>query len=75
MFNRINFRSAIVMGLFVLVASFGLADVSMATDPAPSYTVDLTQVTLDITTVITALITLALVVFGGRKVLSLVKRG
>lgn len=70
MFKSIISRSAMLALVLLAVAA-----PAFATDPTPSYTVDLAQVTLDITTVITSLITLALVVFGGRKVLSLVKRG
>lgn len=64
-----------VFGLALAVlAVMGAADLALATDPTPSYTVDLSQVTVDIKAVVVSLIALALVVFGGKKVLALFGR-
>ena len=61
---------ALVMAGVAMVLGAGPA---MAT-ATPSYTVDFSQVQLDVTTVITALIAVTLVIAGGRKVVQLVKR-
>jgi len=64
-----------VGSFYVLLVALMLAPMAaMATEPTPTYTVDLSQVSTDVGAAITALLALVLIIFGGKKVMGLFGR-